>query len=166
MTQELEIVMKEFEKHGYEIKFDEDVSTLSIWKDKDKNGKFDFCIFDLYFHDSFKQWKFMNFEDFATFFKNKKDELVEENDLETEKENYENVLKILENLAEKYKDKKFEKHDKTLEDMIQKNISLDDVLEFFENEILDIPGCELDSWDIECIKEEMYKNFKLVRNKK
>ena len=166
MTQELEIVMKELENHGYETNFDEYYSTLSIWKNKDKDGKLDFCEFNLYFHNSFKQWKFMTLEDFATFFKNKKDKLVKEDDLETEKENYENVLKILESLAEKYKNKKIEKHDKTLEDMIQKNISLDDVLEFFENEILGIPVCEIDSWDIECIKEEMYKNFNLVRDEK
>ena len=142
MTQELEIVMKELENHGYEVSFDEYNSTLNICKNKEKDGEFDFCIFDLYFHDSFKQWKFMTLEDFAI------------------------LLKILENLAEKYKDKKFEKHDNTLENMIQRNISLDDVLEFLEDEILDIPGCEIDSWDIECIKEEMYKNFNLVRNKK
>lgn len=166
MTQELEIVMKELENHGYEVSFDEYNSTLNICKNKEKDGEFDFCIFDLYFHDSFKQWKFMTLEDFAIFFKSKKNELVEDDALETEKENYKNVLKILENLAEKYKDKKFEKHDNTLENMIQRNISLDDVLEFFEDEILDIPGCEIDSWDIECIKEEMYKNFNLVRNKK
>ena len=166
MTQELEIVMKELENHGYETKFDEDVSTLSIWKNKEKDGKFDFCIFDLYFRDTFKQWKFMNFNDFAIFFKNKKDEIVKETDLKTEKENYENVLKILESLGKKYKDEKFEKHDKTLEDMIQRNISLDDVLDFFENEILDIPGCEIDSWNIWCIKDEIYKNFNLVRNEK
>lgn len=166
MTQELEIIMKELEKHGYETKFDEYYSTLSIWKNKEKDSEFDFCEFNLYFHDSFKQWKFMNFNDFATFFKIKKDGLVEYDDLKMEKENYENVLKILENLAEKYKDKKFEKHDKTLEDMIQRNISLDDILELFENEILDIPGCEVDSGDINRIKEEMYKKFNLIRNKK
>lgn len=166
MTQELEIVMKELEKHEYETKFDEYYSTLSIWKNKDKNDEFDFCEFNLYFHDSFKQWKFMTFEDFAEFFKNKKDELVKEDDLETEKKNYENVLKILENVTEKYKDKKFEKHDKTLENMIERNISLDDVFEFFENKILEIPGREVDSGDIIRIKEEMYKNFKLVQSEK
>ena len=166
MTQELEIVMKELENHGYEVSFDEYNSTLSICKNKEKDGEFDFCIFDLYFYDSFKQWKFMTLEAFATFFKSKKDELVKDDGLETEKENYKNVLKILENLAEEYKDKKFEKHDNTLENMIQKNISLDDVLDFFEDEILDIPGCEIDSWDIQCIKEEMYKKLNLVRDKK
>ena len=158
--------MKELKNNGYEVNFDEYNSTLSIWKNKDKDGKFDFCEYNLYFHDSFKQWKFMNFNDFAILFKIKKDELVKNDDLETEKENYENVLKILENLAEKYKDKKFDKHDNTLENMIQRNISLDDILEFFEDEILAIPGCEVDSGDINRIKEEMYKKFNLVRNKK
>lgn len=166
MTQELEIVMKELENHGYETNFDEYNSVLSIEKNGEKDSKFDFCLFDLYIHDKFKQWKFMTLEDFATFFKNKKNKLVKENDLETEKENYENILKILENITKKYKDKEFKKHDKTLEDMIQRNISLDDIIEFFENEILDIPGCEVNNEDIKRIKELMYKEFNLVLNTK